>query len=184
MLTERVKSDLQGLVGEEILWDCRLGHYTSYGIGGPADALITLCRDEELIRVLEYAEDKKLPWRVIGRGTNLLVSDKGFRGLVFVLSGDFKKYSLFPAKKEATQTVVAGGGCGLTHLARDCAAAGFSGLEFSCGIPGTLGGAVLMNAGAWGEEIGQRVKSVEVTTNRGQKVLSRKELKFDYRSFP
>lgn len=181
-LTDKRKAALQAVVAKKIQWDCPLAGYTSYNIGGPADGVIELCTLRELQAVLARIAENGLSWRVIGRGTNLLVSDDGFRGLILVLSGDFLTITRLGGSVGGKR-IRAGAGVSLTRLVNKCADWGAAGIEFAHGIPGSLGGAVLMNAGAWGDEVGQHLVEVEIVTSEGMHPLSGEQLQFDYRKF-
>ena len=181
-LTDGRKAALQDLVATKIRWDCPLAGYTSYNIGGPADGVIELCTLRELQTVLAWISENSLPWHVIGRGTNLLVSDDGFRGLIFILTGDFLTMARLGGSAGRIR-IRSGAGVKLTRLVNQCVDWGGAGIEFAHGIPGSLGGAVMMNAGAWGGDIGQNLSEVEITTSEGARVLSEDQLKFGYRKF-
>jgi UDP-N-acetylmuramate dehydrogenase len=133
--------------------DAPLGDLTTYRLGGPAAVLVRATRVDDVVtlgRVLGATPGgDRAPLLVVGKGSNLLVADAGFAGVVLVLAGELERVSL-PATAEAP--VVAGGGVPLPVLARRTAAAALTGLEFYVGIPGTVGGAVRMNAGGHGRE--------------------------------
>ncbi len=162
-----------------VQWNCPLRDYTSFAIGGPAEALATVEEWGELQDLLAFFRENGLQWRVIGRGTNLLVSDSGFAGVIVVLGNGFKDIGC--EDDGASVLVRAGGGCGLTRLSGWCIKSGFSGLEFACGIPGTVGGAVVMNAGAWGDELADVLTSVTVMRAAGPQEIQRRDLHFSYR---
>jgi UDP-N-acetylmuramate dehydrogenase len=150
----RIKAG-EALQGVKITPDFFMSQLTSFKIGGPIDLLAEPTNREELERVIQFCMREHLPWLVIGSGSNLLVRDKGIRGVGIKLSGLFTRW-------EANGTeVTAGAGMSLTDLAKVTAALGLSGLEFACGIPGSVGGAVFMNAGAYDGEISQVLKSVQ-----------------------
>ncbi len=175
------KTELENLVSAPVKWDCPLAGYTSLGIGGPARALVIVEDENELLRLLRFFRENEVPWRVIGRGTNLLVGDGGFSGVVLVLGHGFQ--SLAVSKRDVAGCVNVTVGCayGLTRLANRCVEMGLSGLEFASGIPGTVGGAIIMNAGAWGREIADVITVVTIITPSGRKNLNKKELEFGYR---
>ena len=174
-----LKDALSRLTGKPIRWNCPLSGYTSFSIGGPAKALVTVEESGELQALLSFFKENDLPWRVIGRGTNLLVSDSGFDGVIVVLGNGFKGIGF---EDHGTSVLVRiGGGCGLTRLSGWCIKRGLSGLEFACGIPGTVGGAVVMNAGAWGDELAGVLTSVTVMTAAGPKEIERRKMRFSYR---
>lgn len=149
--------------------------HTTLGTGGPARWFGKPETVQELVDMLGFAEEKGSPVAVIGLGSNLLVADEGFPGLVLRLSG-----SLAYAKTGETR-LVAGGGAPLAvclHRARE---AGLGGLEFACAIPGTVGGALWMNAGAYGGDVSGLLVRALVATSRGTKWRSPAELGLSYR---
>ncbi len=174
---------LAALVSQPVKWDCPLDRYTSFAIGGPAEAIAVVDFCRELQPLLAFLGSERIPWRVIGRGTNLLVSDAGFAGVIVILGGEFEQFGETAVDDEMV-VVAAGGACGLARLAMECAAMGLAGLEFACGIPGTVGGGVIMNAGAWGKDMAAILRSVTVVTPDREEKLFRQELDFTYRAWP
>lgn len=151
-------------------------NYTSFKIGGPADALVIPHSAEELVRVLTFCREQHIPHYVIGRGTNLLVLDKGIRGVVIVLGKYFSQVEVIG------NLVEAGAGISLTDLSHLVAERELAGLEFAVGIPGSLGGAVVMNAGAYGGEMSHLVEAVKIVNPAGQIVtLNKEEMQYGYR---
>lgn len=138
--------------------DVPLSSYVSFRIGGPADALAETSDPSEIRLLLAAARDARVASLVLGLGTNLLVRDGGFRGLVVRIVPPPGG----PSWQDDPPAVVAGAGVALADLSSEAADRGMSGLEFAEGIPGTVGGAVVMNAGAYGGEIGTLVEWVEV----------------------
>ncbi len=128
-MKEALKKRLSELLGLPVLWDCSLKNYTSFHIGGPAEALVQVQNLEELGRLVQFFQENKVSWRVIGRGTNLLVRDQGFPGVVLVLTGALEVLAI--KKKEDQILIDAGAGHSLTKLSTICGASGFSGLEFA-----------------------------------------------------
>jgi UDP-N-acetylmuramate dehydrogenase len=129
---------------------CPLARYTSFRIGGPADALIEIEEVRALKQVQALARTYNVPLFVLGGGSNLLIRDGGIRGIVVVLRGVFRTYRVTPysvPSGPAAALVHAGGGYPFSRLAMQLALQGWRGLEFAYGIPGTLGGAMVMNAG-------------------------------------
>ncbi len=149
----------------DILWNCPLANYSTLRVGGPADALIKPKCQEDLVRLVGRLTEEQLPWRVIGRGSNILVADQGVEGVVIILGRDFASIRELPAA--AGRLLFVEAGCSLTRLANWCSGRSLSGLEFVTGIPGSVGGAIIMNAGAWGSEIGQVVRAVELLDDLG-----------------
>lgn len=134
-------------------------NHTSFKIGGPADEFCEPESVEEIQQCIEYAKDKDIPYVVVGNGSNILVSDKGIRGLVIKLSGGFAKYEI------CESVIKAQSGALLSVIAKAAQNENLSGMEFASGIPGTLGGAVYMNAGAYGGAMSDIVKSVTYLKN-------------------
>jgi UDP-N-acetylmuramate dehydrogenase len=150
---------------------------TSLRIGGPAPLLIRPHSEEGLWEVLEVLNLKGVPFRVIGKGTNLLVDDRGIQEVLI----DLKKASNFIRSQGPVLAV--GAGTSLEHLLSFCEREGLSGLEGLCGIPGSVGGAIKGNAGAWGYEIGDRVEYLIIYNAQGKRER-REELNFSYRRGP
>ena len=174
------RDHLAALLGRPVEWNCRLSRFTSFAIGGPAEALVTVENYLELQALLRFLAEENIPWRIIGKGTNLLVSDAGFSGVVFRLGGDFVAVSEME-RGDGSVFVHCGAGSSLSALAMRCSERGLAGLEFACGIPGTIGGAVIMNAGAWGKDIGSILHKVTLVTADGEIHLDAGSLDFSYR---
>lgn len=164
-----------------------LAEYTTLRVGGPAEALILPGSAAELATLIRGLNRSGISWRVIGRGSNILVADRGMAGVVLVLGEKFSQIALLPAGAEGgggSRLVTVEAGCSLARLVNWCAGEELAGLEFLAGIPGTLGGAVRMNAGAWGDELGRHVEAVSLLTAAGESyTLSRAEMSFSYRSW-
>jgi UDP-N-acetylmuramate dehydrogenase len=153
-----------------------LRKHTSFRIGGPADYFCVPGSVEELKEALLFAKERRLPVAVMGAGTNLLALDKGFRGLVIKLSGGLKQL------KARGRTLYLGAGVLIPQLLNYMVRRGLGGVGFLAGIPGTVGGAVAMNAGAWGKEIGRYVDRVRLVDFKGKEViLKKKRMGFGYR---
>ena len=158
-----------------------LAAHTSFGIGGPADLLAEPAHAGELLVLLDLAREHSVPWMAIGMGTNLLVRDGGFRGLVIKMTG-FTELATSVTGGQAG-ALRAGAGLPLSTIADYAAGRGLTGLEFASGIPGSLGGAVVMNAGAYGGEMGQVVDECLVMEDDGSvRRLAGSALGFAYRS--
>lgn len=155
-----------------------LAPYTSFRVGGPADYFAQVGNLSELRQAISFAKTRHLDVFVLGKGTNLLVSDKGFRGLVIKLSKEFSKILV------EGEEVVAGGATQLALVSSAAARNSLSGLEWAAGIPGTVGGAVKMNAGAHGFSISDVIKSILIfdVESESLKKLWRHEAGFSYRS--
>ena len=164
------------LRGYAIRLDERMAKHTSFQVGGPADCLFTARSADEIAFAMEAARQSNVPLTVIGRGTNLLVRDGGIRGLVVKIAGGMEGVSV------SGDAVTAQAGAPLRRMAAAALEAGLSGAEFAAGIPGGVGGAVAMNAGAYGGEMARITKSVVALTQEGEVLtLSRDELDFAYR---
>lgn len=160
---------------EQIYKDEPMSRHTTFRIGGKADVLVMPTLDQ-IANVMELCNEHQVPVTMIGNGSNLLVGDKGIRGLVMELGRPAEEVSIFQECMEV------GAGTLLSKATSEAAKAGLSGLEFAAGIPGSLGGAVVMNAGAYGGEMKDVIQSVIVLTQEGkQKKLSLSELQLGYR---
>jgi UDP-N-acetylmuramate dehydrogenase len=133
-----------------------MSRHTSFRIGGPADYYIEPGTSEELACVLQCLRYENIPFFILGNGTNLLVGDAGYRGAVLRLAGDFCRFDF------RDDLLDAGAAVPLAKLAREACNRGFGGLEFAAGIPGTLGGALVMNAGAHGSAVGEVLESADI----------------------
>jgi UDP-N-acetylmuramate dehydrogenase len=150
--------------------------YTSFGIGGRARYLVDVFDVDSLLTVLKTLRQHRVGYFVLGKGTNLLVADRGYPGALIRLVGDFGRVRV------DADRLICGAGALLSTAVRTARQAGLSGLEFACGIPGSLGGAVKMNAGAFGESIGARIKRAWVINGRlHHSSWSRRRLGFSYR---
>jgi len=160
----------------EILPDEPMSRYTTWKIGGPADALIVPENAEQLARLMTALQQQQIPWMMIGKGSNMLVSDKGIRGAVIKLGKEFEEIRF--NGNEAW----AGGGASFVRLSIMAGKQGLTGLEFAGGIPGTVGGAVYMNAGAHGSDLSRIFKSAEIVLETGELVTCNAEdMRFSYR---
>lgn len=175
---------LTGLIKGRVLYDEPMSRHTSYGIGGPADALIFPKDVEDLKVILRIAREEQIPYLILGGGSNILVRDGGIRGIVINLEGAFQELSSQgePSTSSGEAEVRAGAGVRLSRLLAFCSKMGLSGLEPLTGVPGTVGGAVWGNAGAFGGAIADRlVKLRLVTCYAEERILDRKDLAFSYR---
>lgn len=170
---------LSGAVDADIARDERMARRTSYHIGGPADLLVTVRSLAALTRTLEVLRAERVPWVILGRGTNLLVSDTGYRGCVILLDGEFSRMAV--SSEDAS--ITAGAGCALSRVVNAALRASLSGLEMCAGIPGTVGGAVSMDAGSRREWIGRRVRDLVVLSpGEGLRRYGGGEVEWGYRA--
>ena len=179
MNTEQVYRDLSGLVRDEncIVRDALMKNYTTFRIGGPADLLIQPSSEEELIRIAAYLRQKDISAVVLGNGSNVLVKDGGIRGVVIKIGKNMGNIRTEGEELTAEAGGVVAGG--------DWPAAdgGLTGMEFAAGIPGSVGGAVFMNAGAYGGEMSQIIVSCRALMPDGAlREFSKEELKLGYRT--
>jgi UDP-N-acetylmuramate dehydrogenase len=171
----------------KILWDRPMSLYSTLKVGGPAEAVISVTSAEELKLLIEWLRKNDINWWVVGRGSNILVSDHGLSGVVILLEDTFTSIELLSkhqGRNKKSSLIRTGGGCLLSKAVNYCTSISLSGLEFAVGIPGTIGGAVVMNAGAWGSEIGELVDSVTLMDNHGRIFIEQgKNLGFTYRGW-
>ena len=181
-MTQELHKTLRDRFGERVRFDEPLSRHTSFRIGGPADVWMEVETAEELHAVQRLARDDGRPVFVIGIGTNILVSDRGVRGVVVKLGRGLGRIEWSVAGDGARAR--AGASAPFKKLVLEAAGRDLSGLEFAEGIPGSIGGGLLMNAGAFGGEMSDVVESIEgVEAERGEVSFARSELDFGYRSF-
>lgn len=165
-----------GCTAKELLLEEPMAKHTSFRIGGPADVLAQPADEAELAALLKRAAEHAVPVTLIGNGSNLLVRDKGIRGLVIKLS------NLFSSITVDGNVLTFGSGISLALASKKAASLSLSGMEFAVGIPGTIGGAVYMNAGAYDGEMAKVVTCVRVMDMQGKiSELQASELDFAYR---
>ena len=161
---------------EDILIDEPMSKHISFRVGGPADILVKPSSEDQIKDILTFAKKENIPYLIIGNGSNLLVRDGGIRGIVIKIAENFNDFSI-----EGT-TVTAQSGAMLSFMGKAIMRNNLTGFEFAAGIPGTLGGAIAMNAGAYGGEMKDIVKSVRLIDSQGNIVeLSNEEMQFAYR---
>lgn len=176
MLNQKTVLRLKAEITGQVRFDEPMSAHTSFHIGGPADALVIPANTEDIQTVLRISQEEQVPLAVVGNGSNLLVRDKGIRGIVLKLGNALKHW------EQNGGTFIFESGVSLAQCCRIIAEAGYTGMEFAVGIPGSLGGAVFMNAGAYDGEMKNAVVSVRVMTRSGKvKTLDKDELQFSYR---
>ncbi|WP_170006945.1 UDP-N-acetylmuramate dehydrogenase [Bacillus fonticola] len=172
------KDAIRSLQLTAVKWDEPMKSHTTMKVGGNADCFISIHSVQELQSALKVATEHHVPWQAIGRGSNLLVSDEGIEGIVFQLG---KGMDHLDVTGEGLLTV--GGGFSLVVLSTKMSRQGWSGLEFASGIPGSVGGAVYMNAGAHGSDMQAIVERVHVLFEDGTlEWVSNEEMAFSYRT--
>ena len=172
---EIVKQIKEELAGIEILFNEPLKQYTYTKVGGAADYLAFPRNQYELKRIVTFANNQEIPWMVLGNSSNIIVRDSGIEGFVIMFDHFYDiRVNGYVIEAEAGAKLI-----DVTHVARYHSLTGF---EFACGIPGSIGGAVYMNAGAYGGEIAHILQSCKVLTPEGElKTLTAEELTFGYR---
>ena len=154
-----------------------MNRHTTFRIGGPADYFLLPSTAEEVKKILEICKEKELPYFILGNGSNLLVSDEGYCGVIIQLYRNYGGITV-----EGTN-IRAGAGALLSQIASAAKNASLTGFEFAGGIPGTLGGAVVMNAGAYGGEMKNVLKEVTVMTEQGEiMTIPAEKLEMGYRT--
>lgn len=170
------KADLKNARVGEVRFDESLASHTTWKIGGPADALVIPGNREELSQLLRLLHRHGVNWQVLGRGSNTLATDKGFRGVIVKL-GDAFGEACFDGN-----TVTAGASYSFIKLSVLAGKEGLTGLEFAGGIPGSVGGAVYMNAGAHGSDVSRLFQSADIVWEDGNEAtLNGEQMRFSYR---
>lgn len=163
---------------EKICFNEKMSKYTTFKVGGEAECLIKITSKEELKEVLKFANESNIPLTILGNGSNVLVLDNGIKGITLIIK--IEKIEI--EKNQDKVKIIVGAGEKLGKLARVLLKEEIAGFEELSGIPGTMGGAIRMNAGAHGKEMKDIVKIVKVVDKNGnEKTLSNDEMKFEYR---
>lgn len=171
-----MKTELEKINCGKVLENCSLKQYTTYRAGGIADYIVFPESIEQLKNLMSYLKEKNIKHKVVGYGSNLLFSDDGYRGVLIKLD------ALHTCEFYGTKVVV-GAGYPLMKLAIKAAKLGLTGLEFAAGIPGTIGGTIYMNAGAYKSDMGYIVSEIKVLTPElTVKTMYNRELEFHYRT--
>ena len=177
-MNQNVIEKFNNLLGEErVKVNEPMKRHTTFRIGGPADYFLMPSSEKELKGIIEICKSEELPYFILGNGSNLLVSDKGYRGVIVQL---YKNYGDIAVKGDE---IHASAGALLSQIAAAARNSSLTGFEFAGGIPGTLGGAVVMNAGAYGGEMKDVLKEVTVMTAEGEILtLPAEKLQMGYRT--
>lgn len=178
MVSEAVVQALRKFVPEEnICLQESMASHTTFRIGGLADCFVQLENTEQLIKVQKYLSQVGVPFFILGNGSNLLVSDAGFRGVILQIGPKMNRVTV------EGNVIVAQAGASMAQIARTAMEHELTGMEFASGIPGTIGGGVVMNAGAYGGELSQIVTQVNVVNNEGEIMeLDNETMEFGYRT--
>lgn len=173
---EHILGENQVKVGES------LSRHTTFKMGGEADYFVIPQSPEQIIELIKLCNKEKVPFYILGNGSNILVGDKGYRGVIIQIGKGMEKIK-FGETIEGQTRVLAGAGVSLAKLAKMIAGKGLTGFEFASGIPGTLGGAITMNAGAYGGEIKDCILWAKVIDKQGQiHIIEKKDLELGYRT--
>ena len=158
----------------EMLWNTSMADFSAYRVGGKAEAVIFPLGINELSLLVQGLRKLDINWLVLGRGTNILVADEGIKGVVIILGRSFCSMEEIPQPDDAVLVRVKGG-CSMARLVNWCTEQGLSGLEFAAGIPGSVGGATVMNAGAWGSQVSDVIHSIITMDSKGALLGRRRE---------
>ena len=173
-------AELKDLVSGFVEFDQPLSRYTTYRIGGPAGAIVTPRSTEDVVAVLHFCGDEAVPWTALGLGSNVLVADAGYDGVVIRLG---KGMDWVDEGVDGPEVWHAGAGMPTPRLARLTARAGLAGIHRLVGVPGTVGGGVVMNAGAHRQDFSHTVRSVELVEPDGNvRTLRASDINWSYRS--
>jgi UDP-N-acetylmuramate dehydrogenase len=187
VVTQSLIQELRTIEGARLWTNAPLTPFTTIGTGGRADLLVTVSTPSALALVLAAVDGAAVPWLSLGAGSNLLVADQGYSGVLVKLDEAFQYLEGLPDRAGGRPAgeemgLTAGAGAYLARLSAVVAEAGLSGLEFSCGIPGSVGGGVAMNAGAHGCSMADVVEAVELVSASGTSWVSAEALEWSYRS--
>ncbi|MBR4084446.1 MAG: UDP-N-acetylmuramate dehydrogenase [Lachnospiraceae bacterium] len=165
------------LPAENIILNEPMSKHTTFRIGGNADCLLQIENAEQLSKVMNYLRKLEMPYFVLGNGSNLLVSDEGYRGVIMAVAEKMSEVTV------EGNTIIAQAGAPMSKIARVALENGLTGFEFASGIPGTIGGGVVMNAGAYDGELKQVVTLVKVVDGEGNLLeLDNEDMQFGYRT--
>ncbi|MDD8048558.1 MAG: UDP-N-acetylmuramate dehydrogenase [Thomasclavelia sp.] len=168
--------DLKEMNVGEVLDNEPIYKHTTFKVGGPARIFVKVKDIDSLVNVIKYCRKRKIKLFIIGRGSNLLFSDKAFDGIIISLNDTFNSFSI------NGNIVEADGGVSMIKLAYETAKVGLSGFEFMGGIPGNIGGGIYMNAGAYKHDLSEVVESVTILDDKLKvRTLTKEEMKFSYR---
>jgi UDP-N-acetylmuramate dehydrogenase len=168
---------LYAKLGDKVKENVSLAPYTSARIGGPADILITAESADELARIIKLLQKQEMDYLLLGGGSNVLVSDKGVRGVVVLNRAKGVRFH-----NGDEPSVTAESGVVFSNLANRCAAKGFAGLEWAATVPGTIGGAVYGNAGAFGGDVAGNLIWAELLTENGREKFTAEQMNYGYRA--
>lgn len=184
MMNSEQRRELEGLC-RSVCWDANMAYYSTFRTGGVVEALVEIGDGEELTRLMPWLHRHRIPWRVVGGGSNILVTSRYHQGVFIRLRGSVAQIT-FLATEDPQDShgcrVRVSAGCSLASFIGWCCRNGLSGLEDMAGIPGSVGGAIRMNAGAFGITIAEVLESVRYSTAQGElREASSREIAFGYR---
>ena len=172
----KIKNIEEVLQNSEVLYNEPLRKYSFTKTGGNAEVLVKLTNEQDLQNIIKYCNENNIELTILGNGSNVLISDNGIAGIVAITS-DMNKIELLD-----DDIISCYAGLTLKELTDFCIENSLTNLEFSCGIPGSVGGAIFMNAGAYGGEMKEVVQKVEVFTKTGEKkIYTNEQMEFSYR---
>lgn len=177
MIDPAILEEIKNIVTPENVYvDEPMKNHTTFRIGGNADAYVNIINEHEILRLLRFLKNRHVPFFVIGKGSNILVSDSGYRGVIIEIGSGYSGLRMLD------DVIVAKAGTPMSKLSYFAMEQELTGLEFASGIPGTVGGGIIMNAGAYGGEMRQVVYRVKVVTPEGEvKLLNNAQMEFEYR---
>ncbi len=178
-----LKKEMLDFLTGKVLWDYPLARLSTLKVGGPAKAVVFPENIPQLSQLIRTLQGLDISWRVVGRGSNILVPDQGYPGVIIILGDEFS--AIEPASIQGHEhNIRIGAGCNLAKVANWSIEHELSGLDFIYGIPGSIGGAIVMNAGAWGKELCDVLCSIEVMTDAGDHlVIEREKIPYSYRNW-
>ncbi|NPA06264.1 MAG: UDP-N-acetylmuramate dehydrogenase [Chloroflexi bacterium] len=178
-LTSEVRAELRATFGQDVRFDVPLAAWTAARLGGPADAVLTVTSRAQLTRAVQWLQERRVPYRILGGGSNVLIADEGIEGVVVLNRARGTRFF----EHEGKPAVWAESGASFGGLARRAIAQGLDGLTWAAGIPGTVGGAVVGNAGAYGGDVASSLLWADVLLHDGRvERLTAAELAMDYRT--
>jgi len=176
-----IKGELKSLIKGRVSFDVSMAKHTSLRVGGNADVLAFPRDEHDLREIFRFARERAIPYYILGKGTNVIVRDGGLRGVVISLCRGFRRVTIL-GRRDREVLISAEAGVSLKSLVRFTRERSLSGLEAFIGIPGTVGGALAMNAGAFGSEMRDVTRSIALMGPAGDVTLKQEEeLRFDYR---
>ena len=178
MIDPTIIEEIKSIVTRQnVLTDEPMCDHTTFEIGGKADVFVSIINEHEILRLLELLRSRQIPFFILGNGSNILVSDEGYRGVIIEIG------SAYSGVRMLDDIVIAKAGTTMAKLSHFAMENDLTGLEFASGIPGTVGGGIIMNAGAYGGEMRQITYRVKAVTPSGEVIyLSNADMEFEYRN--